>query len=223
MVAEITFGDLVASYRGKKRWTQEKLAAKAGTSPRTISNIETGKRPDMGSRLFRKLIELLDIPWAEIPKVIPQEKPVLRHENCNEVKQAAGAYDILTCLIPIIDTSECGKSVKFTDEGYLLEYAGDYEIAVTTDKNAFYARAGDNSMSPKIEPGDLVLVEPNAEIESGNIVFARTGQDVFIRKFHKQVDGKIWLTSFNADYPPIEVLPESKIKCHRIRRISREV
>lgn len=45
--------------RKKREWTQEQLADKAGCSPGTISNIETGRHPQVAQVVFVEVMRVL--------------------------------------------------------------------------------------------------------------------------------------------------------------------
>ena len=63
-------------------------------------------------------------------------------------------------------------------------------------------------MEPKISAGDRIVISPNSEAHSGDLVIARTRKDhrVFFKRFllHGPHGNKVRLVSFNPDYPPIE-------------------
>lgn len=69
----------------------------------------------------------------------------------------------------------------------------------------FYIRVSGDSMSPKIEPGELLVVDRATETKNNDIVVARIGNDLCVKKLHFDRDGSIWLKSENRKYPAIEI------------------
>lgn len=67
----------------------------------------------------------------------------------------------------------------------------------------FYLEVHGDSMSPKIDDGDLVLVHRQASVDSGSIgVFSVDGEDGFVKKVIYDAEN-ITLISINPYYPPL--------------------
>lgn len=68
----------------------------------------------------------------------------------------------------------------------------------------FWLQIAGDSMAPKIDNGDLVLIQRDTEIEDGCIaVVIVDGTDGFIKQIHFK-DNKVILHSFNPYYPDLE-------------------
>ncbi len=61
---------------------------------------------------------------------------------------------------------------------------------------------------PRIHPGALLLVDRMIETKEGDVVIARIGDDLCVKKLHIEADGSVWLISENAAYQPIEIKEE---------------
>jgi repressor LexA len=70
------------------------------------------------------------------------------------------------------------------------------------NEDCFWLRVSGDSMSPKIDNGDLILIDKSAQIESGNIVVALVDNEGFIKRADLTSDS-ITLVSFNPYYPPM--------------------
>jgi transcriptional regulator with XRE-family HTH domain len=70
---KIVFGRRVRHLRKEQKWSQEKLAERAGLSRETISRIENGK---FGTKFEHvdKIVEAFDMSFSEFFKDLP-EKP----------------------------------------------------------------------------------------------------------------------------------------------------
>lgn len=67
----------------------------------------------------------------------------------------------------------------------------------------FYLRVSGDSMSPKIDDGDLVLVHRQTSVDSGSIgVVSVDGSDGFVKKIEYDKEF-IHLISYNPYYPPM--------------------
>lgn len=85
--------------------------------------------------------------------------------------------------------------------------------------NCFWLEVSGNSMAPKIDNGDRVLIQRDAEIESGCIaVVVVDGTDGFL----KQVEfgeNSTSLHSFNPYYPDMEFVDADQKRLHFIGRV----
>jgi DNA polymerase V len=78
--------------------------------------------------------------------------------------------------------------------------------------STFYIRVSGDSMSPLIQEGALLIVDRMAETRDGDIVVARIGDELCVKRFHIEQDGRIWLFSENDIYAPIEIASEMDFK-----------
>ncbi len=122
--------------------------------------------------------------------------------------------------IPVINYASCGKWEDLTDLDYPVGNADSYEYSDTKDPHAFFVKANGDSMTGSIDDkrsinsGDLLLVEPSMDVESGDIVLARDdSKGVTVKKFYKS-DSQIILHPLNPKYEPIIV--KNNITVYRI-------
>jgi DNA polymerase V len=71
-------------------------------------------------------------------------------------------------------------------------------------KNCYVIRVTGNSMEPRIQDGDLVLVDYSKEPRPGNIVIALINGAAVVKKFHRQ-KGQVILRSTNPKYDDIVI------------------
>jgi phage repressor protein C with HTH and peptisase S24 domain len=102
--------------------------------------------------------------------------------------------------------------------GSLKEYseASDLEDTVVLpypNKNCIVLRVEGNSMKPKIDDGDLVLLDLNKSIKNKDIVAVRlkSGEQMIKRYKNNEPQKSIILYSDNPEYPPTEI-NENKIE-----------
>jgi len=69
----------------------------------------------------------------------------------------------------------------------------------------FYVRVIGDSMETLICSGDLLIVDRMAETVDKDIVVARVGNDLCVKRLRMLNDGAVWLYSENINYQPIKI------------------
>ena len=69
----------------------------------------------------------------------------------------------------------------------------------------YYIRVMGDSMEPIIRSGDLLIVDRMPETTDKDIVVARIGNDLCVKRLRILDDGCVWLFSENDDYKPIKI------------------
>ena len=69
----------------------------------------------------------------------------------------------------------------------------------------FYIRVLGDSMETLICSGDLLIVDRMPETADKDIVIARLGSDLCVKRLRILDDGSVWLYSENINYKPIQV------------------
>lgn len=118
-------------------------------------------------------------------------------------------------LRPVIGLASAGTGV-IAEEMIVGWEAVDDEY---DNDNCFWLEVSGNSMAPKIDNGDRVLIQMDAEIESGCIaVVVVDGTEGFL----KQVEfgeNSTSLHSFNPYYPDMEFVDADQKRLHFIGRV----
>lgn len=73
----------------------------------------------------------------------------------------------------------------------------------------YYVRVDGDSMMPLIHPGALLLVDRMVEVREGDIVIARVGDELCVKRLHLEESGRIRLLSENEAYEPIVIAEET--------------
>lgn len=110
-------------------------------------------------------------------------------------------------LIPIINFVQAGKMTDISDIPYTdMETMPLYE---GFNKNCFALKVVGDSMSPKFNEGDIIVIDPDKEPKTGDYVVASTSnnESATFKKYKKRYkeDGTpyIELNPLNPDYEPI--------------------
>jgi repressor LexA len=196
----MTIGDRVKLLRQKKKMTQLELAEKLGyKSKSSVAHIENGR--DIPRSMVVTLADILDttpaylMGWEDEKKddppavILPAEKihmiPVF-----NSVAAGFGAYassDIVE-YIPIY-----------------IEH--DHDVA---DTICITVRG--QSMYPKIEDGDRIVVRRQDSVDNGRVAVVMIGDEAVVKRVN--FDGEhLELTSFNPEYPPRIIEGEELASC----------
>jgi DNA polymerase V len=74
--------------------------------------------------------------------------------------------------------------------------------------STFYIRVIGDSMETLIHSGDLLVVDKMPETSDKDIVVARIGNDLCVKRLRILDDGAVWLYSENINYKPIQISAE---------------
>ncbi|BEN67481.1 hypothetical protein SMQE31_05700 [Serratia marcescens] len=93
----------------------------------------------------------------------------------------------------------------------MVEYRGGWLKIYSDDPNAYGLRVRGDSMWPRIQSGEFVLIEPGTSVHSGDEVFVRTADGHnMIKVLNYTREGGYQFTSINQDHRPI-TLPQSAV------------
>lgn len=104
------------------------------------------------------------------------------------------------CRIPVLSQIVADVPIESIEE--VLDWE-EIPFRLANTGEFFGLKMKDDSMSPRIESGDVLIVKQQSYAESGDIVIAQiNGDEACVKKFFKQEDGII-LQSFNPSYAPM--------------------
>lgn len=171
-----------------------------------ISLSELARRTDMAksaiSRYFNKTRQFPLNRVNDFAKALNTTPEYLLDVNPKQISssETSNSHPIKAVKIPVLGDVAAGIPIEAVEE--ILDYEEiDEELA---SKGEFFGlRIKGNSMAPRIQPGDVVIVRVQSDAESGDIVIAKVnGDDACCKKLLKHADG-ITLLSFNQDYEPL--------------------
>ena len=174
--------DRINFFKNEKNIKQNKIAEAIGIPESTVSNILNRK----GGRKFS-----------------PEQVAALaKFFNVSTDYLYGLEKDIKQKIIPLIGKSSCGKPRDYDLNGY-------EPIPVPLDmyRVGMYAvEAEGDSMSPKINDGDIVYCQPNQIIDNGKIVHYWLDGESGIKKYKINEAGTIIsLLPINSDYDIITI------------------
>lgn len=187
------FGKKLRALRLQAKITQKQLAEMLGVELATISAYETGK----------------------IMPSIPKIKKICEIFNINpDTILGSQSVDFIPLVnrIPVYDGARAGNVPNFPKDAVVLEWL---DVPMNLGGKAGIIVHGD-SMSPEINDGDIVIINPDLEIRSGDrvvVIFEDgNGSDGAVVKIFKQQNDIVILSSLNPKYPPFAITPEVEIK-----------
>lgn len=205
-----------------KKWSdirgmsQKELAVKVGVSEPTVSvwrSPSSTKMPE--SFTIDKICQVLDITPSDL--LYENEITVLNVPD-------SPAPEYLNYQIPIFESVAAGFRAYTPSE--IIDYAIlPFKTKSEADETLCIRVSGD-SMSPKIEDGDLIQVHKQTSVDSGDIAVVLLDGDNGLVKKVEYTEDSITLISLNLNYPPIvlkgrEILRVSVVG--KVKKIIREV
>lgn len=188
----MTFGQRVAKIRKEKKMTQDELAKKIGyTSRSTISKIERDER-DVPRPTVAVIAEALGVNPSALMGW-EDEKTSTDTSNINYMIPNKNIHQI-----PVFETVSAGFGAYASNE--VIDYIpvlinNPYDV-----KSTIAIKVKGDSMYPKIEDGDVIIVRKQTSVDSGDIAVLLLDNEEGLVK--KVVYGKDWieLISINPEY-----------------------
>lgn len=200
----MTIGDRIRQCRIDKGMTQLELAEKLGyKSKSSIAHIENGR--DIPRSMVVTLAGILDTTPS-----------YLMGWETKEPGNIAAAYDNSTYMIPLFHDVAAGFGAYADDQ--VVEYVPVFVETPAKAKNMIAIRVRGDSMYPKIEDGDTIIVYKTDEVESGCIaVVLIDGDEAVVKKLEYNKKRAV-LVSINPEYQD-RVFEGSEMK--RLRVVGR--
>ena len=181
------FTDRLKLLRKENKISQKKLGEYLGVSQNAVFNWENGKT-EPSAEMITKISEYFNIAPAYLMGWEEHEQLPSPHYKRKGI--VINVYGRVSAGVPIemiediIDTEEIDPEMAKTGTFFGLKIRGD-------------------SMTPRIEDGDIVIVRQQEDAESGDIVIATiNGDEATCKRLRKFRDG-IELIANNPNYEPL--------------------
>ena len=187
----------------------KEFSARTGIPYRTLQAYLKGEIIPGGENLQKiAAVFCVNLNWlltGEGEMFIKKPYHVEKEEESRAFAEEIGAMYVKP--VPVLGYVPAGFPSEIPDDA-IIEWVTLPDIP----EGSFVFIAHGDSMSPVIRDGDYVVVHPNREIVSGNIVmYQNEWGEVSIKRFRRKND-KIFFVPENPEYPIIEYNPEK----HRI-------
>lgn len=170
--------------------TQEELAHRLGMQKSAIAKYESGRVENIKRSTLAKMSEILEcspaylMGWDDADSQIPSFDNIL---------------PIQTKRVPLLGEIACGQPIFCTED------RESYVEAGTDVKADFCLKArGDSMVGARILDGDLVFIQKDAELESGQIYAVAIDEEATLKRVYYNAEASILqLLSENPKYPPM--------------------
>ncbi|MFQ5777997.1 MAG: helix-turn-helix domain-containing protein [Terriglobia bacterium] len=201
-------GELVRRARRQARQSQYELARKLGCTDSYVAKIETGRAypaTDFLVRLFAELkIDERQLVKVALPRAL---KPILE-----KVMRGVRRGEPAVRPLPIFGEIVAGSPVEARRAAL-----GELEVLPETWSLSRYAlKVSGDSMSPTIQPGDLVLVDTSLRPRQNDIVACVLNGEATLKRYIKR--GTIIL--LKADNPAFsDIIPVTSTDDFRVEGV----
>lgn len=196
--------DRIEELQKKKKWSRRELERQANVG---VGSISKWIKFQPTSKNLKKVADALGCSVA----YLTGESDFQSEQDAVIAKwteqQSAGLADEVRRIeagirIPVLGSVPCGipaDAVEFWDS----EDWEEISEKMSRQGTFFALKVKGDSMSPRIQKGDVLIVQQTPDAESGDIVIAKVnGEEACCKKLIKHQDG-IVLQSFNPNYEPM--------------------
>jgi len=192
----MTFGDLLALYRGKAGLTQKELADRLGIQYQQVSAYERDLTFPRKGRLIQ-ICEILNAPYSELAEA------KFRTQNPG-LPEDAFPFESRRRLppIPLIGLAAAGQGLFPNIEGTAAA-ADDYldRPDDLRDEQVYGVRVYGDSMIPVIKPGSIVIASLEASCQNGDLAVVVTQDGEAMIKLVYYKGEELLLRSTNPAFP----------------------
>lgn len=192
--------------------SQKALAEKVGIAESVISRMlyPAGKKNkrNIGEKSVHMIEDSLKLPRGTIDGIADSVLPNSdEFEYIGKPRQGA---------VPVIGEAVLGVDGMID----MVEIRTGWLQIYSADKDAYGLKVKGDSMHPRIQSGEFVVIEPNTHVHSGDEVFVRTldGHNM-IKVMTKTRDGNYQFSSINSEHKPITLDRGEVEKIHFVSAI----
>jgi len=208
----IGLGLKIKQLRQERGWSQAQLALKSGLSRSHISLIELRKFSHPRTDVLMKLARVFNIPVEELYQAAGYEveaKIERRAETPEEILEKLRVAQPIS--VPVYGEFHWG-----TVHDEPVEYVYRAKIREAGKNLEGYVVRGD-CMAPKIEPGDIVIVDRDRSPEPGNVVICITRGRIVVGRL-KVVENEVWMEN-NKEQVKLEECQAAAVVIEVVKRL----
>lgn len=213
-----TIGDRIREARDNKELDQATLAAKTGIVTRTLQRWEKGEQIPDGISITK---------IAKATGAHPHWLLTGEGEMYSSSARPGNVYQLPTTFrrnahlvdLPLMSAVPAGK----LNASFHPDYVDDYvTVDDVKDPQAFALRVKGNSMAPRIEDGDTVVVSPVQEARNGDICVVRVNGEDTLKKV-KFEGNYIHLVPLNSEFEPVTVKKRDVSFVYKVVKLIKEL
>ncbi|MDR6381797.1 S24 family peptidase [Paraburkholderia caribensis] len=124
--------------------------------------------------------------------------------------------------IPVVGMAQLGDNGHWADLEYPVGHGDGYVDFPTRDPNAYALKCEGDSMQPRIQAGEFVIIEPNQPYTPGDDVLLKSKDGrVMVKRFLYKSAGRTHVASVNNAHAPMAFTDDEIEKIHFVRAICR--
>lgn len=203
MERNIKIGQRIKMRREQLSMTQEDLGAPLGFNKSTIQRYESGKIAKIKLPVIEAMAKQLEVDpnWLSLKT---DDMGVFTQNNDETDKKPIESNAVILPtdkihMIPVFGSVAAGFGSYASSDilGYIPLYIENpYDVPDT-----ICIKVEGQSMYPKIEEGDKIVVRKQKSVENGKIAVVMIGDEAVVKKVNFE-DNKLTLYSTNPEYPP---------------------
>ncbi|TCL06860.1 LexA family transcriptional regulator [Sodalis ligni] len=207
---------LKAIYEAKKKelgLSQESIAHDLGVVQSAVAQILSGKNALNLSRAL-EFAKILKVGVADFSPDLAKEMAGFSSGNIQDSVEVMGSPK--EGVIPVKGEAILGMDGSID----MLEFHAGWLRIYSPDVDAYGVRVKGDSMWPRIQSGEFVVIEPNTKTHPGDEVFVRTHEGHnMIKILNYTRDGLYQFTSINNAHPPITMAVSDVDEVHYVSGI----
>ena len=212
-------GARIREARENKELDQASLAGKLDLATRTLQRWEKGEQvPDAVT-----LAKIGELTGTLTHWLLTGEGAMYAHQNGGHERvegDMSNAFRRVKLVrIPMLSSVPGGKPNLIFHPDHIEKYITVDDVK---DANAFALKVDGDSMSPRIEDGDVIIVSPKREVRNGDICVIRINDEDTLKKVNLE-NGYVHLVPLNRDYEPVSVKKKDIAFIWRVVKVIKNV
>lgn len=196
----MALADNLKKARQKANLSQAEIAEKLNLNVRTYGSYERGER-DVSTALLRNICQVLGVSSDELLETASSYKT----DPPAVILPADKIH-----MIPVFNSVAAGFGAYASSD--IVEYIPIYIEHDLDVADTICITVRGQSMYPKIEDGDRIVVRRQESVDNGRVAVVMIGEEAVVKRVN--FDGKrLELTSFNPEYPPRVIEGEELASC----------
>lgn len=195
-----TLAKRLAWARAEKNMSQEALAKAAEVSQSTIGNLEAGIRNS--ARRIAAIAAVLEVNPLWLSDGLGAVKTSPPNTSSETIERPDNSYEVDHSRfrqVPVVGKAMGGlPECAWGDADFPVGHSDCFAEIASQDPNAFIVPIQGESMSPRYNPGEYALVEPNTAPELEDDVLVKLGDGRIVIKRLLSQRGAVRLGSYNS-------------------------
>jgi repressor LexA len=212
-------GVRIREARENKGLDQATLASKLDVATRTLQRWEKGEQvPDAVT-----LAKIGELTGTLAHWLLAGTGAMYPHQNGEnkrpEGEEPSAFRRVKLVRIPMLSSVPGGKPNLIFHPDHIEKYIIVDDVK---DANAFALKVDGDSMSPRIEDGDVIIVSPKREVRNGDICVVRVDGEDTLKKVNFE-NGYVHLVPLNHNYEPVSVKKKDVAFVWRVVKVIKSI